>query len=322
MNQFYLGIDVAKAKLDCALLLPNGKFRSKSGLANTPKGFAELAHWLSSHQTGLIHVCMEATGIYWEAVAEYLANAGHTVSVINPFQIKSFGQSCLTRSKTDKIDARLIARFWAERRPDPWQAPSLSEQALRALVLRVEALQVIRVQELNRLEVARETVRNGIASHIDWLDRETEKLLKEIAQHIDNDPDMRDRRDLLKSIPGIGERTIALLLAFCIHPGRFGNARKATAFTGLDPRLFESGSSVHGRPRLSKIGHAVLRKGLYMPAMVTLYKTHWGQQFRRRLTAAGKPPMLIIGAMMRKLVHVAFGVLKSGKPFNPALHGG
>jgi transposase len=323
MSPFYLGIDVAKAKLDCALLLPNGKLRSKSGLANTPQGFAELARWLDGHHANApIHVCMEATGIYWEAVAESLAQAGHIVSVVNPFQIKSFANACLVRSKTDKIDARLIARFCAERHPEPWQAPSLSEQTLKAWVLRLDALQAMRVQELNRVEVAREAVRDNIVTHIEWLDGQIKSLLDQIQRHIDSDPDLRDRRKLLDSIPGLGERTIALLLAFCIHPDRFDNARQVTAFAGLDPRLHESGSSVRGKPRLSKIGHALLRKGLYMPAMVTLYKTHWGQQFRQRLAAAGKPPMLIISAMMRKLIHVAFGVLKSGKPFDPALHQG
>jgi len=321
MERFYLGIDVAKAKLDCALLLPNGKLRSKSGLANTSKGFAELEHWLSTHQARQVHVCMEATGIYWEAVAEHLSDAGHTVSVVNPFQIKSFAHSCLARSKTDKIDARLIARFCVERRPEPWQAPSLSEQTLKALVLRLDALQAMRVQELNRVEVAREAVRSGIAAHIEWLDVQIKALLRAIRQHIKNDPDLKGKRELLDSIAGVGERTINMLLAFCIHPGRFGNARQAAAFAGLDPRQHESGSSVFARARLSKVGHGVLRKTLYMPAMVTLYKTRWGQRFRQRLTAAGKEPMLIIGAMMRKLIHVAFGVLKSGQPFNPVLHG-
>jgi transposase len=133
---------------------------------------------------------------------------------------------------------------------------------------------------------------------------------------------MKDKRDLLDSIPGVGEHTIATLLAFCIHPGRFDNARQAAAFAGLDPRLHDSGSSVHAKPRLSKIGHAYLRKALYMPAMAALYKTQWGKIFRQRLSAAGKPPMLIIAAMMRKLVHVAFGVLKSQLPFDYRLHGG
>jgi transposase len=242
-----------------------------------------------------------------------------TVSVINPAQIKAFGQSRLVRTKTDKVDAKLIAMFCHERQPQPWQAPSANEQALKALVLRLDSLQVMRLQESNRLEVARQVVRADIATHIDWLDAQIKSLIKAINDHIDSDPTLRDRHKLLESIPGIGERTAALLLAFCIHPERFANARQAAAFGGLDPRQFESGSSVWRKARLSKAGHALLRKGLYMPAIVTLYRTRWGRCFLQRLMAAGKPAKLIIGAMMRKLIHVAFGVLKSGKPFDAGL---
>lgn len=316
MQSFHLGIDVAKAKLDCALRLPNGKCKHKV-VENTQNGFAALTMWLDKQGAASPHICMEATGVYWEAVAEFLSNKELVVSVVNPAQIKSFGASRLVRTKTDKVDAQLIAEFCCERRPEPWQAPSPSEQTLRALVLRLEALQIMRTQESNRLEVAREVVKVDIASHIDWLDGEIKALVKKIRDHIDGDPDMQNKQALLDSIPGVGERTIALLLAFCMHPGRFANARQAVAFAGLDPRHHESGSSVKGKPRMSKIGHAILRKALYMPAMVTLYKTDWGRRFRERLAAAGKPPKLIIGAMMRKLIHVAFGVLKSGKSFNP-----
>lgn len=121
-------------------------------------------------------------------------------------------------------------------------------------------------------------------------------------------------------MPGRGERTIAALLGFGIDPARLRDARQATAFADLNPRLHESGT-LKGRPRLSKVAHAFLRKALYMPATVTLYKTAWGKRFREHLAAAGKPPRLVIGATMRKLLQVAFGVLKSGKPFDPALHG-
>jgi transposase len=318
MQSFHLGIDVAKAKLDCALRLPDGKHKHKV-FENNQKGFTALLEWLGKHGSAQAHVCMEATGIYWEAVAEFLASKEMMVSVVNPAQIKAFGASRLVRTKTDKVDAQLIAEFCRERHPDPWQAPSPCEQALRALVLRLEALQAMRTQESNRLEVAREVVKADIVSHIAWLDDEIKALIKKIGEHIDGDSGMKNKQALLESIPGVGERTIALLLAFCVHPGRFANARQAAAFAGLDPRQHESGSSVKGKPRMSKIGHAFLRKALYMPAMVTLYKTDWGRRFRERLAAAGKPPKLIIGAMMRKLVHVAFGVLKSGKPFNPQL---
>jgi transposase len=318
MQSLHLGIDVAKAKLDCALRLVDGKFKHKV-VENSQKGFAALTEWLAKHEGINAHVCMEATGVYWEAVAEFLAGQNMVVSVMNPAQIKAFGTSRLVRTKTDKVDAKLIAQFCFERHPEAWQAPSSSEQELRALVLRLDALQSMRTQESNRLEVARDIIKSDIASHIEWLENEIKVLTKKIRDHLDNDPDMKNRQELLDSIPGIGERTIALLLAFSMHPGRFANARQAAAFAGLDPRQHESGSSVKGKPRMSKVGHSILRKALYMPAMVTLYKTDWGRKFRDRLASSGKPPKLIIGAMMRKLVQVAFGVLKSGISFNPAL---
>lgn len=318
--QFNLGIDVAKAKLDCALRSQDGKYKNKV-FENTPKGFTALAEWLGKHASAETHVCMEATGVYWEAVAEHLANLQYKVSVMNPVQIKAHGASLLVRTKTDKVDAKLIADFCNERNPEAWQAPSLSEQTLRAMVLRLDALQSMRTQESNRLEVARDVVKADIEAHIGWLEAEIKALAKKIKNHIDNDPDMKDRHNLLDSIPGLGERTIAMLLAFSAHEGRFKNARQVAAFAGLDPCQHESGTSVKGKPRMSKVGHAIFRKALYMPAMVALHRTAWGRKFKERLAAAGKPPMVIIGAMMRKLVHVAYGVLKSGEKFNPALHG-
>lgn len=321
MHSFHLGIDVAKAKLDCALRLPEGKLRHKV-VENSPAGFQALRAWLDKQGAQSFHVCMEATGTYWEAVAECLADlTAVTVSVINPAQIKAFGASQLVRTKTDKVDAKLIAQFCHERRPDPWLAPSATERTLRALVLRLDALHAMHTQESNRLEVARPAVQPGIVTHLAWLDQEIERLIRTIRQHIDDDPSLKDKRRLLDTVPGLGERTIAVLLAYYGSPNRFTNARQAVAFAGLDPRLCESGSSVRGKVRLSKVGHAFLRKALYMPAVVTLYRTHWGKCFRQRLSAAGKCPMLIIGAMMRKLIHVAFGVLKSGKAFDPTLHG-
>jgi transposase len=316
---YILGIDVAKAKLDVALRIPDGKIRSKV-VDNTPAGFATLSAWLDKHDVEPLHVCMEATGTYWEAVAEYLSDAGHTVSVINPAQIKAFGAASLVRTKTDKIDARLIAEFCAAQHPEPWQAPSPDLRELRALVVRRNALDAMRTQEHNRLLVAQETVRAGIEAHLPYLEKAIAEVEAAIRQKIDDDPGLKDQRDLLDSIPGLGDKTIPVLLSYYGGPPRFAKAKAAAAFAGLDPRQHESGSSVRGKPRLSKVGHSLLRKALYMPAMVAVNRTAWGRAFRDRLAASGKPPMVILGAMMRKLIHVAFGVLKSGKPFNPALH--
>lgn len=314
-----LGIDVAKAKLDVALRLPEGKIRSKI-VDNSPDGFAGLSAWLTRHGVDTLHACMEATGTYWEAVAEYLTGAGHTVSVVNPAQIKAFGHASLVRTKTDRVDARLIAEFCARQQPEPWQAPSPAIRELHALVARRSALDAMRTQELNRLPVAREAVREGIEAHLAYLEQAIAEIEAAIRQKIDDDPGLKAQGALLDSIPGLGDKTIPVLLSYYGGPPRFDRAKAAAAFAGLDPRQHESGSSEKGKPRLSKIGHAALRKALYMPAMVTITRTAWGRAFRDRLAAAGKPPMVIIGAMMRKLVHVAYGVLKSGKVFNPDLH--
>jgi transposase len=131
---------------------------------------------------------------------------------------------------------------------------------------------------------------------------------------------MKHRRKLLDSIPGIGPKTSAVLLAYVGLKERFGEARQFAAFAGLTPRQHESGSSIRRVSRMSKMGHVSLRRALYMPAMVALYKTDWGRVFRERLEKNGKNAKLIIGAMMRKLAQVAYGVLKSGQPFDATLH--
>lgn len=315
----YLGIDVSKAKLDCSLRLGE-KYRSKV-VVNSAPGFAQLVEWLNKQCAGQVHVCMEATSVYGEAAAMALSQAGYIVSMINPALIKAYAQSNGLRSKTDAVDARVLANFCHERRPRVWTPPSGNELALRALVQRHQALVEMQTQEKNRLGVARDAVSGSLQQHLAWLDEELKRIEEAIAKLMDDDPDLRNRRDLLDTVPGLGERTIAILLAYIGQMLRFETARQFVAFSGLSPRLHESGSSVRGKPRLSKVGHAALRRALYMPAMVTLYKTAWGKVFRERLAASGKAPKLIIGAMMRKLAQVAYGVLKSGKPFDPQLHG-
>lgn len=313
-----LGIDISKKKIDCALML-GAKFKNKV-FSNTPEGFANLCVWIDQHAQGPVHACMEATGIYWEAVAVYLANVGHRVSVINPALAKAHAQSLGLRSKTDAIDARALADYCRQRQPVIWTAPSLSEQRLKALVLRLQGLVAMRAEEKNRIESARDSIRDSLDKHLQWLDEEIKRIEQQISQTLDDDPTLRGKRELLLSIPGLGERTLAILLAYGLGRERFDKARQFVAFAGLSVREYESGSSVRGRPRLSKVGHSRLRSALYMPAMVALYKTAWGRHYRDRLAGNGKPAKVIIGAMMRKLVHVAFGVLQSGKKFDPKLH--
>ena len=315
-----LGVDVSKAKLDIALRLPNGKFRSKV-IPNSPKGLETLSDWLKRHGVETVHACMEATGVYWEAVAEFLSETGHAVSVINPAQISAFGSAALSRVKTDRTDARLIAQFCAERNPPLWEAPPPELSELRALVTRRDALERMRTQEMNRLHVARDQVRAGIKEHLIFLEKAVKDIDAEIQHKIDDNPKLKKQRELLDSVPGLGVKTVPLLLSFFGGPQRFSNTRQAAAYAGLDPRQHQSGSSIRKKPRISKTGHSLLRKALYMPAMVAVNRTEWGKTFKARLDAAGKAPKVIICAMMRKLVHVTVGILNSEKMFNPSLHG-
>lgn len=315
-----VGIDVAKAKLDVAFRQPAGKWQTKV-VPNTAAGFAELRSWLAKHGATHAHVCMEATGVYWEAVAHDLADHGFEVSVVNPAQIKAFGGAMGVRTKTDAVDARLIAEFCSARNPALWQPASKSVRRLRALIGRRDALVDLRVQESNRLEVATtQEVRSSIEQVIAHLDGQIKAIEQQIRKDVDDDPTLREQRDLLASIPGVGDKTIAMFLGHYGGELRFDKTCQAVAFAGLDTRKFESGSSVKGKPRISKQGHSGIRKALYMPAVVAMTKTAWGKAFTDRLLAAGKPKKLILVALMRKMLAIAYGVLKSRTPFNAAIH--
>lgn len=205
----FIGIDVSKAKLDVDVLRPDGRRRSKK-FANTTKGHDELVRWLNNHDVAPAHICMEATSTYMEDVAARLCDAGFTASVINPALSNAFAQSEGLRSKTDAVDARMLAEFCRQKRPASWEAPHPVERALRALVLRHQSLTDMQTQELNRRETAREVQMPGIDAHLLWLKAELKRLEQQIKDLTDDDPDMKHRRKLLESIPGIGEKNPAV----------------------------------------------------------------------------------------------------------------
>jgi transposase len=314
-----LGIDISKSKFDACLIREGGKLRHRV-FPNTPDGFSQLCTWLAKHQVEHAHACLEATGAYGEALAAYLHDAGHTVSVVNPAQIKAYAQSRLSRAKTDKADSTLIAQFCAERKPPRWSPLPQEVRELQALARRLDSLLEMRQMEANRLEVAgTQAIKESLSEHIAFLDAEIARTQMLIRSHLDSHPGLRAQRDLLLSIPGIGEATAARLLAEIMDVKLYESARQLAAFAGLAPRLHESGSSVRRKARLSKAGAPRLRKALYFPAVVAIRHNPYIKDLSERLKARGKCSMQIIGAAMRKLVHLAYGVLKSGRPFDPEM---
>lgn len=315
----FIGIDVAKRKFDVTWLRADDKVRNKV-FENTPGGHKELLTWLEKQHIAVAqcHVAMEATGQYYEALAHYLFDAGCTVSVINPLQIKAFGESLLRRQKTDKADAELIAKFCAQNRPMAWQPPPREVRELQRLVARLEAVQGMHVQEQNRAHEAQGIALESVERMLKSLKDEEKLLRKKIRDHIDRHPGLRDQQELLRSIPGIGEGSSTYFMAW-LQAHRFEDIRQAVAFIGLSPRHHESGDSVRGRSRLSKLGHGRLRKMLYLPAVTAMRCNPAAMALADRLLTAGKRKKVIIVAIMRKLVHWMLGVLKSGTQFDPSL---
>lgn len=310
-----LGVDISKERFDVALLR-GGKYKHKK-FSNARKGFEDLSGWLRKLGTETLHACMESTGVYGEELAEYLYDQGFRVSVVNPARIKGFAQSELRRSKTDKLDASLIARFCAAMKPSLWTPDPVGIRELRSLVRRVDALSGMRQQEQNRLEVSNKVLRKSIRKLIRHMDKEIEALKGEINNRIDQDPELGDKRKLLESIPAVGEATIHVILSHFASVEKFKNAKSLASFLGIAPRHYQSGSSVTRRARMSKVGRSSLRKAFYMPAVVALRFNPVLVDLRERLERAGKSSMLIIGAAMRKLVHIVYGVLKNKTPFDP-----
>jgi transposase len=313
-----LGIDVAKHKFDVTLLLPNGTRRRKA-CPNSAAGFADLAKWLTRHGATRVHAALEATSTYGEALATALYDAGHAVSILNPAVIHHYAKSHLTRAKTDRVDADLIAEYTAKEQPPLWTPLAREVRELQALVRRLDALLGMQTDERNRAETATPPVEASIAAVLARLEEQIRVVRAQIRRHMDQHPTLRNQRELLTSIPGIGDTTAALLLAE-LFTKPFVSARQAAAFAGVVPRPRDSGT-VQGRRVMCKLGSARVRKGLYFPAITAVRCNPSLQSLATRLRRAGKPPLVIIGAAMRKLVHIAFGVLKSGRAYDSSLVG-
>lgn len=310
-----LGIDISKDSFHLELSI-NEKLRHRK-FANRKEGFIELCAWLARHKASQVHACLEATGLYSEDLALHLHQQGHTVSLINPAQIKAFGQSELLRNKDDRPDAGLIRRFCEKQRPAAWTPPPAHLRELKALTRHLENLIETRQQQLNRLEDAKtKGVIKSLRKLVTYLDSEIARTEKQIQDHVDNHPDLKQQCQLLESISGIGKRTAAKLLAEIEDIARYKSARQVAAYAGLTPRNYRSGT-IRGKTRLSKIGNARIRKALFLPAMTAKRYNPIVRSFCQRLASHGKNKMEVIGAAMRKLIHIAFGVLKSGKQFDP-----
>ena len=314
------GIDISKLEFHVHLLSEKGTH--KRSFPNLPAGFRQLDAWFRNRHVKRAHACMEATGAYWEALALHLHESGHCVSVVNPARTKAYARSELLRAKTDTVDAAMIARFCQAQDPAAWEPPSPEIRILQAYSRHLHHLKEARAAQLTRIQMPQlpKLVVNSTNDVIDALDDEISKIERTIEEHISHHPDLKRKRDLLTSIPGIAETTANSILSEMPNISEFKTAREVAAFAGLSPLTVQSGSSVRGRGALCKTGSARIRRALYFPALTAQRFNPVLKAFAARLSAAGKHKMVIIGAVMRKLLVLAWGVVKSGVTFDPARH--
>jgi transposase len=313
-----LGVDIAKATFDAALYLPGGSLHQRS-FANDDGGFAELLHWLERLLNGApLHVGIEATGSYWMALAIKLFEQGYRVSILNPAYVKSHGQSEGLRTKTDRVDARLIADYLAKHDCEAWEPLPAELEELRELMRFHADLVQLSVSASQRAEGLRTKLACQLHSELThWLKAFGKRVLAAARSHVRQHVSLLQTVTCLQSIPGIGELT-ALRLTSELPRGR--SARSVAAWAGLTPRQHESGTSVHRRARLCKQGSDYIRTSLYWPAITALRCCPAMQAFAKRLQQAELEKMQIVAAAMHKLLRWAVGVLNSGKPFDPSFH--
>jgi len=333
-NILAVGVDVAEADMAVAVHTPVGTVGSPRVFVNRKAGFASLVKWLRRLATEQgcdgIHVGLEATGVYGDRLAYYLHRAeGVTVSVINPAQIKAFGQVRLTRTKTDGVAAAVIAVFVATQHPRPWVPEDPVLLHLRALATRIDQLQTMRTQERNRLKALKTTedpsaeLMTSLEESQTWLDTQIDALKERLHQHIQAHPDLKQQAAFLRTIPGIAEWSAACVIAHGGSALTDRTCKQLVAHAGLAPSHRQSGRSVRGKSHIAKTGRVALRRALYMPAMGTATQNRNPvlADLYQRLLANGKPKKVAIVACMRKLLHLIHGVLKNQTAFNPALHG-
>jgi transposase len=310
-------IDVAKETLAACLLRGRGKPQHRE-FENNGRGHGKLMSWAKelAGEAG-VHYCLEATGVYGQALARHLAEAGELVSVVNPQRVKSYGMSQGALNKTDKADAKVIAEYCRASRPEAWVPAGPEVKALTAMMRRLEDLEEQRQRERARLSEPglEAVVRRSLRRMLEVTTAEIKRLKKEVAAHIDQHPGLKADKELLKSIPGIGDLTAHWILAELPEVSGFAAAQSAAAYVGLNPQEHRSGTSVRRRARMSKAGNRHLRRALYMPAIVAKRVNPLVRALYDRLVAKGRPRMVAIGAAMRKLLMIAFGVLRSRTAF-------
>ena len=318
MSNAIIGVDVSKLDLSISLLID--KIYHQTKIDNNQEGFKIFSKWLKKHRITKVTACMEATGNYGTFFANFLYKNNHEVSVVNPLCISAFAKSKLSRHKTDKIDSMIIAEYASKNDLSLYVPKNSDLQELQNLYRCLQNLKEQHTQSQNYLE-NKDYLSSTICSSYKRLSQNITKEINKIELEIDklliHNHELKQKADNIQTIPGIGKLTAVAILAESPDFAYFSNARELAAYARLTPKHKMSGTSVRGKSRISKIGSSRLRKALYFPAIVAKNHNPLFKEFSQKLGSKGKPTKVIIVAIMRKLLHIVFGVVKHNTSFNP-----
>ncbi|HEZ5432639.1 TPA: IS110 family transposase [Neisseria meningitidis] len=311
-----IGLDISKDTIDATLHKTNGSIHYIK-FKNNDDGLKQFRLWIKGNRIRKAYIGMEATGIYYEKAADMLSSY-YTVYVINPLKIKDYEKSRFNRTKTDKADSNLIADY-IKRHQDtliPYQIPK--NKALQKLINLKNQLHQHQKQIKNRLHSTEEDfIRNIHQDLIDTIQDKMEQVKIAISEQIKKQTDNNHYRNL-QTIPSIGKDTASVLYAQLTEK-HFKTANQFVSYAGLSPAIIQSGTSVRGRGRLSRYGNRRLKSTLYMPALCA-YRFNAFPKLINNLKKAGKPKMVIIVAIMRKLAKLAYYIVKTGQPYDAERH--
>ena len=308
VRHHHVGIDVSKERLDVCLL-PSGEIFS---VANDQAGIDELLARLAEPGASPELVVLEATGKYERPAAAGIAAAGIAVAVVNPRQTRDFAKATGRLAKTDKIDARVLARFAEAIGPRPSILPDEEAQALRAILTRRRQLLEMLVAEKNRLLMAPEGVASRIRAHVRWLEKEIDRADRELDEAIEASAAWKENEALLRSVPGVGPVLARTLLAELPELGALPHKR-LSALVGVAPFNRDSGT-FRGKREVWG-GRAPVRAALYMGALVATRHNPVLKEFYGRLVAAGKPKKVALVACMRKLLSILNAMMRDRAPW-------
>ena len=320
-----IGIDVSKASLDCAYVCdPDQKRTKRLSCKNEVSCFASLVSWAetkSDLSVKSLAFVIEPTHVYHEPLVQFLYNSGATVYLVNPGRVRKFAEGIGILSKNDLVDADLLTRYGLLARNLIAYEPVAQEvNDLRSLLNRLDVLERNLRSELNRQEKVGKTMvfhrleQQSIARAVKRLKAEIITFKHAIRECIKSTPSLQQSFNLLCTIPGVGAKT-AWIMIVILASRPFMSAPEVASFLGLNPIEKRSGNSQYRRPRLSKSGSGHYRQKLYFPAMVATRKNPDIKALYERLLAADKTKMCALGAAMRKLVHICYGVMKNQTPY-------